>query len=136
MSNLTAKQEKFCHNIVKGMTQIDSYKDAYDAGGMLDNSIKREASLLRKGPNISQTIDKLRQPIVKKTGRTLETILEEIDNIKVANIGEDDKLALDCLKHEAKLKGYEVEKKIVTGAIAITDPTDEAFFEIMEKTKG
>lgn len=51
---LTAKQEKFVQNIVKGMSQIDAYKDAYSASRMSDNSIYREASLLMANPKIAQ----------------------------------------------------------------------------------
>ncbi len=31
MNKLTAKQEKFCQNIVSGLSQADAYRDAYGA---------------------------------------------------------------------------------------------------------
>ena len=59
---LTDKQENFCINIaLKGMTQIDAYKNAYDADNMVDNSIYREASLLIDNPKVSQRINELRE---------------------------------------------------------------------------
>lgn len=51
---LTAKQEKFVQNVVKGMSQRDAYKDAYDTKRMSENAIDREASLLMRNPKITQ----------------------------------------------------------------------------------
>ena len=47
---LTAKQEKFVQNLVKGMSQREAYKNSYDAKNMKDEVIDNKASdLFKKG---------------------------------------------------------------------------------------
>ena len=57
---LTDKQEKFCLNIVNGMTQADAYRDAYDAENMADDTIYAEASKLMANHKISTRVQELR----------------------------------------------------------------------------
>lgn len=73
---LTAKQEKFIRNIVKGLSQIEAYKDAYNAKGMSDNAISREASLLMKNPKISQRHKELG---AKTLGENIMTAQERLE---------------------------------------------------------
>ena len=60
---LTAKQERFVQNIVKGMSQRQAYKDAYNAENMKDETIDNEAYKLFNSNEISiryqELIDKL-----------------------------------------------------------------------------
>lgn len=62
---LTAKQEKFVQNIVKGMTQREAYKDAYDAENMKDETIDTEACLLFKDQKISKRYQELIKELEK-----------------------------------------------------------------------
>lgn len=78
---LTAKQEKFIQNIVGGMSQVEAYKDAYDAEGMSDNSIYREASLLMKNPKIAQRHKELGGKTVKPTIMTAQERLEYLTEV-------------------------------------------------------
>lgn len=78
---LTAKQEKFVQNIVKGMSQIDAYRDAYNADGMSDNAVSREASLLMKNPKISQRHKELGEDTRKSTIMTAQERLEYLSKI-------------------------------------------------------
>lgn len=78
---LTAKQEKFAQNIVKGMSQIDAYRDAYNADGMSDNAVSREASLLMKNPKISQRHKELGEDTRKSTIMTAQERLEYLSKI-------------------------------------------------------
>lgn len=78
---LTAKQEKFIQNIVKGMTQIDAYKDAYDTKRMSDNAIAREASLLMKNPKITQRHKELGEETKKSTIMTSQERLEYLTGV-------------------------------------------------------
>lgn len=63
---LTVKREKFVQNLIKGMTQADAYRDAYNTKNMSDNAIYREASLLLKNPKVSQRYEELRGKLVKR----------------------------------------------------------------------
>lgn len=87
---LTAKQEKFIQNIVKGMSQRESYKDSYDAEGMSDNAIDREASLLMKNPKIAQRhkelIDAIAKPTIMTAQERLEYLTEVVKGIQCETI--------------------------------------------------
>lgn len=63
---LTVKREKFVQNLIKGMTQADAYRDAYNTKNMSDNAIYREASLLLKNPKVSQRYEELRGKLVQR----------------------------------------------------------------------
>lgn len=78
---LTAKQEKFIQNIVKGMSQREAYKDAYDTKRMSDNAIDREASLLMKNPKIAQRHKELVDAIAKPTIMTAQERLEYLSGV-------------------------------------------------------
>ena len=106
---LTAKQEQFVHNLVKGMTQIEAYKDAYSAKNMSDNAISREASLLLKNPKIAQRFKELGSKTESKTIMSAQERLEWLTNL-VMNDEEttNDKLrAIDIMN---KMQGEYVQK--------------------------
>lgn len=91
---LTPKQEKFVQNIVKGMSQVDAYKDAYSAERMSDNAIYREASLLMKNPKIAQRHKELGADTEKSTIMTAQERLEWLSDI----IRSDEETTSDKLK--------------------------------------
>lgn len=78
---LTAKQEKFVQNIVKGMTQRDAYRDAYNADKMSENAVDREASLLLKNPKIAQRHKELGAETEKITIMTAQERLEYLTRV-------------------------------------------------------
>ena len=56
---LTAKQEKFVQNIIKGMSQREAYKDAYK-NNMTDKQCDEEAcKLLNQNPKVNQRYKEL-----------------------------------------------------------------------------
>jgi phage terminase small subunit len=64
---LTAKQEKFIQNIVKGMSQRQAYKDAYNAENMKDETIDSEASILFNDQKVSERYKELIQQLEDET---------------------------------------------------------------------
>lgn len=64
--NLTAKQEAFAQGIADGMGQAESYRGAYNAGGMKDNVIYARASELMKNGKVTDRIKELRSDVVEK----------------------------------------------------------------------
>ena len=59
---LTAKEEKFCQNIaIDNMTQIDAYKNSYNAENMGDDTIYVKACELAKKDKIKVRIEELRK---------------------------------------------------------------------------
>ena len=51
---LTAKQERFVAEVIKGSTQADAYRTAYESSGMKPSAIYTEASLLMGHPEIAK----------------------------------------------------------------------------------
>jgi phage terminase small subunit len=78
---LTAKQEKFIQNIVKGFNQREAYKDAYNCKSMSDNAIDREACLLMKNPKVAQRHRELVDAIAKPTIMTAQERLEYLTEV-------------------------------------------------------
>lgn len=63
---LTAKQEAFAQGIADGLGQADSYRAAYDAEGMKDNTIYPLASKLMKNDKVAARIAELRAGVQEK----------------------------------------------------------------------
>lgn len=78
---LTAKQEMFVQNIVKGMTQREAYKNSYNAEGMTDNSIDCEACKLFNSPKITQRYKELIGEMQKATIMTAQERLEFLTRV-------------------------------------------------------
>ena len=53
---LTGKQTLFVQGILKGLSQSDAYRAAYNCTNMADNSVWREASVLFANPKVSARI--------------------------------------------------------------------------------
>lgn len=53
---LTAKQERFVAEMIRGATQADAYRTAYSAEGMKPSAIYTEASLLVSHPEITKRL--------------------------------------------------------------------------------
>lgn len=105
---LTEKQEKFIQNIVKGMSQIDAYKNAYDCENMSDNAISREASLLMKNPKITQRHKELGADTVKDTIMTAQERLEWLSKVISGEILDGESEA----KLDSKLKAIDLMNKM------------------------
>ena len=99
---LTAKQEKFCQNILKGMTQADAYRDAYNTDRMTDNAIYTEASLLADNPKISQRIQELRQQISSSSIMSAQERLQWLTDLVQDSVTNTD----------AKLRAMEIMNKM------------------------
>ena len=119
---LTAKQEKFVHNIVKGMSQIEAYKDAYNANRMSDNAISVEASRLMQNPKIALRHKELADAVAKPAIMTAQERLEFLTRV---------------------IKGEEKEKvmNIVNGEEVVTEipsllKTKLNAVDIMNKMQG
>lgn len=64
---LTLKQERYVQELVKGKSQREAYKAAYDASRMLDKTIDNRAYVLFKKSEIRARYDELMASAVNKT---------------------------------------------------------------------
>ena len=60
---LTAKQEKFCQGVAKGLNYSDAYREAYNADKMKPETINRKAKELIDNGNITARLKELRGKI-------------------------------------------------------------------------
>lgn len=106
---LTAKQEKFVQNLVKGMSQREAYKNSYNAVNMKDETIDNNASKLFKNNEISTRYNELIKEAEDKaimTAKERKIWLTEL--INSPNASNTDRLkALDLLN---KMGGEYIEK--------------------------
>jgi phage terminase small subunit len=86
---LTQKQEKFVQELIKGKSQREAYKKAYNAKNMSDSSIDVNASKLLKNTKVALRYNELRTKVVKRAEEKAIITAEEV--LKgIANIARDD----------------------------------------------
>ena len=78
---LTAKQEKFVHNIIDGMSQADAYRNAYPNQNMSDKTIHESASRLMNNSKIIARLKELREQMAKPTIMSAQERLEFLTQI-------------------------------------------------------
>lgn len=114
---LTAKQEKFAQLIVAGdKNYSDCYREAYDADGMTDKQINEEASKLQTNPKITQRVEALRKPIIKKTGIVYDDIISGLQRAsEIAEQTAQPAAMVSALRELGKLiDAYPAEKKEIS----------------------
>lgn len=118
---LTPKQERFCQCIVKGMSQTDAYKEAFDTLKMKEETIWSNASRLIKNSKVIARVEELKKGIEKElVYSALESFnkLKEIQELALVNqLKPDLTNALKAEELKGKLAGLYVEKKDITANI-------------------
>lgn len=67
MLRLTEKQEKFVQGLLKGLSQREAYKSAYNASNMKDETIDNKACNLLKKANVRARYEELRGKVIAKS---------------------------------------------------------------------
>lgn len=118
---LTAKQEQFAQNIIKGMSQADAYRSAYPNQRMSDKTVWEAASRLMANDKVVARLNELRGHLASETIMSAQNRLEwltELVGSEEASTG--DKLkAIDIMN---KMSGEYVQKvqAEVTNAVNIS----------------
>lgn len=99
---LTAKQEKFCQNIVKGMTQVDAYRDAYNTSKSADKTVHENACRLAADSKIVARVNELRKQIATDSIMSAQERLEWLTNLVHDSVTNTD----------AKLRALEIMNKM------------------------
>lgn len=71
---LTQKQERFVQELIKGKSQREAYKTAYNAENMKNKTIDDKASLLFKKEELRARYEELRKGVVAKTADDAESM--------------------------------------------------------------
>lgn len=118
---LTAKQEKFCQGVAKGLNYSDAYREAYNAGKMKPETVNRTAAELMDNRKIITRIDELRAEITEEIKYTVEDSFRKLSEIQA--LAMKNKKLSDAIKAEelkGKLKGFYVEKREISGGLDLT----------------
>lgn len=117
---LTAKQEQFAQNIIKGMSQADAYRSAYPKQKMSDKTIWEAASRLMTNDKVVARIEELRAQIAGEAIMDAQRRLEWLTAVICSDAETTgDKLkAIDLMN---KMQGEYVQKvqAEVTNAVNI-----------------
>ena len=89
---LTKKQEKFVSELIKGKSQREAYKAAYDTSRMKDSSVDVNASKLVKSAKVAQRLEELRTKVERKAEEkavmSAVDVLREIEKIAKGDISD------------------------------------------------
>ena len=81
--SLTTKQELFIQGLIKGYSQREAYKMAYEADNMKNESIDVKASNLFKQDNIRLRYEELKNELKEKAFYTVEKANDDLNWIKL-----------------------------------------------------
>lgn len=86
MTKLTPKQERFCQEIVKGKSQSDAYRAAFNAKKMKDETIHKRASELMAGREVKGRIADIQAPVIAKVRVMREEWLEKMQTFFYSDV--------------------------------------------------
>lgn len=86
---LTLKQEKFVQGLIKGKSQRDAYKAAYNAKNMANATIDSKACRLLKQDKVGARYDEIRRKVINRIENKAIITAEEIIK-EIAGIARDD----------------------------------------------
>lgn len=144
VSGLTAQEEIFCQNIVRGNNQSDAFRAAYDTSGYKDASIHRSAKAIMDKIKIKSRIAELRAPVIKKVQITLEDHLIKLGQLSDLAAAKDQySAAINGEMLRGKVSGLYVDKieskninlnGSLASEIKLSRLTDEELEEYMRLT--
>lgn len=120
---LTVKQEKFVQELIKGKSQREAYKAAYNAKNMADNTIDVKASQLLKKDKVRARYEQLRGKVIKRTEEKAIITAEEIIK-EITSIAKDDISNYLDFRTEKVFVGYDKDSKPVSDYRPIVDMKD------------
>ena len=81
--SLTTKQELFIQGLIKGYSQREAYKFAYDTENMKNETIDSKASILFKTEKIRARYEELKNELKEKAFYTVEKANDDLNWIKL-----------------------------------------------------
>jgi len=112
---LSAKQERFCVQIVAGGTATDAYRLAYGSRAK-PKTVHELASHLLANPKIQTRVAALRAPVIQAAQLTLADHLDELRVIRDrGKRSRNLRVALNAEELRGKASGLYVERKEITG---------------------
>jgi len=88
MVALTVKQERFCTVYIETGNASEAYRQSYDADGMSQNSVHREAHALLENPKVAARVAALQAELKERHKVTVDRVLSELALIAFADPGD------------------------------------------------
>jgi len=82
LPDITGKQLAFVRGILEGKTSTDAYRAAYDASGMLDETVWAEASRLRHDHKVAAWVSAARQANMDTAKLTIDSHMSELARLR------------------------------------------------------
>lgn len=120
---LTQKQEKFVQELIKGKSQREAYKIAYDAKNMADTTIDSNACRLLKNSKVAARFEQLRGKVVKRAEEKAIITAEEVVR-EIASIARDNISNYLEFRTEKVFVGYDAEGEPISEYRTIVDLKD------------
>lgn len=119
MSDLTVKQEAFCHAYIEnGGNASEAYRTAYDAGDMADSTIWVKASELLSNGKVAVRVKELREAIAEAHKLTVADLLKELEQARIAALTAEtvqSSAATAATMGKAKLLGLDKQQVELSG---------------------
>ncbi len=128
MMSLTAKQEKFCQEIVKGKNQSDAYRAAFNSKRMTVKSVHELASRTMAKVKVVSRIAELQAPVVESVRLTMQRRLEEVAHAATLDPAEcydehGQPLSIRKMPEHVRraIAGYEIDPEKFTTKVKFVD---------------
>lgn len=119
MSDLTVKQEAFCHAYIEnGGNATAAYRESYDAGEMSDEATYVEASRLLSNPKVALRVKEFREAIAEAHKLTVGDLIKELEEARIAALTAEtvqSSAATAATMGKAKLLGLDKQTIEVSG---------------------
>lgn len=133
---LTEQQEKFCRVFVETGNASESYRQAYNAKNMGQNTIAVKASEMLNKDNITVRLQQLRETHQKRHAITVDTLLEKLNRVYDAAMDTGDEAAprpaqaaaaTGAVMAQAKLLGLDKQLIELSGEIGVRKTLDDFY---------
>lgn len=116
MAALTIKQESFCQKYVETGNASESYRHAYNAGGMKPETVHKRASELFGNGAVTGRLADLRGAVSATHGVTVGSLIAELEEARQVGRGRDQASAMVAATlGKAKLAGLDKDAGEVGG---------------------
>lgn len=133
---LTAKQEIFVQELVKGKSQREAYKAAYNASNMKDSTIDEHACRIFKKDKVNARYIELMSKAASKAVATREEILLELTSIAMPPLTQKGERAKESAQEKnTRLKALELLGKYYALFTERVNVEQEKPFEINVSVK-
>ena len=108
MSNLTPRQEKFCHYYLETGNKTEAYRMAYDCSNRSDKTVNEHACRLSTNDKVLARIEELQEGIREEAHITRMDLVRELQKaLEMSNKLEQPTALVSSVKEMSRLLGFD-----------------------------